>query len=218
MPLPILAIAGFAVSAATAASIAALHRGKVVVPRVADWGDEPPGVFVDPTLGVQAVQEWTSAQQLWIAAGHAMAPATAGVLPPGARGIYVCPPPPGWLAGKTLSRASMAADFDGVWDDAGESLGETAPEDEHTVEERGGRIHRAEVIWDGLRLYEFDRRRVAAHELGHALGYLHCTARLGRKSAHKRAPRVYIHKAGHLMNPRYEEGGYDMTGCAASLA
>jgi hypothetical protein len=84
-------------------------------------------------------------------------------------------------------------------------------DDAHEVDAVDGVIRSSTIVLDPERLSRpgIDVARVIAHELGHAaFGYLHVTARLGRKHAHERPVRLIIPKAGNLMHPRYEAGGW----------
>ncbi len=211
MPLPILAIAGLGVTAAWSATIAALHAGKVVVPRVLDWGGFAFPIYVDPILGLATEREWRDARRLWVGVGHEIGVVSRATPAPGERCVYVRPPAAGLRAG-AISSAHVSADFA---DEIEEEEEELDREDAHHIEASGGLIHRVEVDWDPLALIDFDRVRVAGHELGHALGFLHCTARLGRKHAATRPVRIVIPKAGNLMHPQYKHGGYLLEGCRA---
>lgn len=211
MPLPLLAVAGLGVTAAWTATIAALHAGKVVVPRVADWGGFAFPIYVNPILGLTAEREWRDARRLWVGVGHQIGPVVRGVPAAGERCVCVRPPAAGLRAG-AIASAHVAADFADEIEDTEEELDR---EDAHQIKVEHGVIQRVEVDWDVLALYDFDRVRVAAHELGHALGYLHCTARLGRKHAATRPVKIVIPKAGNLMHPQYKQGGYLLEGCAA---
>lgn len=194
--VPLIAVAGYGTALLVTAGIAALHAGRVVVPREAEW-EEPPGVWLHPDLGdlygplVKAVAEWE-------ALGHDLGALVYGG---GTAGIGILVLPRTLDRVRTLALAHVSADFD---DDPGD-----APvEDDHEVDAPDGVIRSAVIYVDPL---DCDSR-VLAHELGHALGYLHCTARLRRADASRG---IQVPKAGHLMHPRYDEGGWTTTGLEA---
>jgi len=197
VPLPLIAIAGYATSALVTAAIAALHAGRVVVPRVAEW-EEPPDVWLDPSLGdlylplVRAVEQWERLGHELGALTHSGSPAT---------GIRILPRPIDRVRVRAL--AHVSADFE---DDPGAE----APEDDHEVDAPDGVIRSAVIYVDPL---DCDALTLA-HELGHALGYLHCTARLRRADASRG---VQVPKSGHLMHPRYEESGWGTAGLDADV-
>jgi hypothetical protein len=198
MPLPLLALAGYGTSLLVTAAIAALHAGRVVVPRVAEW-EEAPGVWLHPDLGhlyvhlVRAVAEWE-------ALGHDLGAVVYGG-PSAGCGIRIEPRPLDRVRAGTLASAAVSAEFD-------EDPAPETPEDDHDIDWPEGVIRSATIYVDPL---DCDAR-VLAHELGHALGYLHCTARLRRADASRG---VQVPKAGHLMHPRYDEGGWSTVGLEA---
>lgn len=201
MPLPLIALVGYGVSAATLASIAALRAGRAVVPRVARFEGVPmPTIVLHPDLRVYR-GELLHAIEWWEARGHDCAVVT-GERPEGARGdVRIIPPPPGWVRTGHLATAQVDAELEDDPD----------VDDAHEVDAVDGVIRSSTIVLDPERLSRpgIDVARVIAHELGHAaFGYLHVTARLGRKHAHERAVRLIIPKAGHLMHPRYSEGGW----------
>jgi hypothetical protein len=200
MPLPLLAVVGYGVSALTLASIAALRAGKAVVPRVAAY-DPPPVAVLHPAIAhLRDRAEY--ALGWWEERKHNCG-LVLGERPAGTPGIVqIIPPPPGWSRTGHIETAQIDAEFEEDEEDI---------DDAHEVDVVAGRIVSSRIILDPARLADasVDVARVIAHGLGHAaFGYLHVTARLGRKHAHERAVRLVIPKAGHLMHPRYSEGGW----------
>lgn len=200
MPLPLIALVGYGVSAATLATIAALRAGKAVVPRVARF-EGLPVVALHPDLDVYR-DSLVHALDWWHDRGHdcgyLRGPRSEGT--PGI--VQIIPPPPGWSRTGHIETAQIDAEFEEDEEDI---------DDAHEVDVVDGRIVSSRIILDPARLADasVDVARVIAHGLGHAaFGYLHVTARLGRKHAHERAVRLIIPKAGHLMHPRYGEGGW----------
>jgi hypothetical protein len=185
------------------ASIAALHAGRVVVPRVAEW-ESPPGVWLHPDLGdlygplVRAVAEWE-------ALGHDLGAMMLGGTTAG-MGILVLPRPLDRV--RAVALAELSADFE-------EEPHDGTVEDDHDAPAVDGVILRATIYVDPLELVGRDAARVLAHELGHCLGFMHCTARLGRKHAATRDVVLQVPKHGHLMHPSYDEGGWSTTGLQA---
>jgi hypothetical protein len=201
MPLPLIAVVGYGVSALTAASIAALRAGRAVVPRVARFGPEAPRIVLHRDL-LALEDALYDAIAWWAARGHGVTGPwltdgdTAG---PGT--VMLIPPPPGWVRTGHLATAQVDAELEDDPD----------VDDAHEVDAVDGVIRSSTIVLDPERLSRpgIDVARVIAHELGHAaFGYLHVTARLGRKHAHERAVRLIVPKAGHLMHPRYSEGGW----------
>ncbi len=198
--IPLLAVAGYGTSALVAAAIAALHAGRVVVPRVAEW-ESPPDVWLHPELAElrdeleEAIREWGRLGHLWghIAVGVGASP-----------GIQILPRPLDRV--RAIATAHVSADFEDDTEPA-------APGDDHEVDAPEGLIRRATIYVDPLDLVGRDAARVLAHELGHCLGYLHCTARLRR--AHHPERGVQVPKRGHLMNPDYDRGGWTTMGLEA---
>lgn len=208
MPLPILAIAGFAASAAMASSIAALHAGRAVVPQVGDWGDVVPRpvIDLDTMFGVGHLQD---------AVDHAVrrledrtilrwrAP-VVGRRPDGPHDGEILISVGHALVGSIVASAAMEAEID---------PGETAdPDDSHELWSDDRRILRARIVLDPLRCESRDLTRIVAHELVHTMGYEHVTARLGRKHAEHRHTALKIPKSGHLMHPLYVDGGWGLQG------
>jgi len=200
MPLPLIAVVGYGVSALTAASIAALRAGRAVVPRVAQFGGRPM-VILHGDL-VQYHDALDHALGWWDARGHRADVGVARYVPAGAAGVVrIIPPPPGWVRTGHLATAQIDAEIEDDPD----------VDDAHEVDVVDGVIRSSTIVLDPERLSRpgIDVARVIAHELGHAaFGYLPCTARLGRKHAHERDVRLIIPKAGHMMHPRYSEGGW----------
>jgi hypothetical protein len=204
MPLPLIAVAGYGTAALVAGAIAALHAGRVVVPRVAEWEDEPV-VWLHPDLE-RLIGPLIEAIIRWDDLGHKMHPGSGTVHPdPGdAPGVIrILPRPIDRVRGRAL--AVVSADFEA-------EEPPDADEDDHEVDAPEGLIRRAVIYVDPVELATLDAARVLAHELGHCLGFLHCTARLRRADASRG---VQVPKSGHLMHPRYQDGGWTTTGLEA---
>jgi hypothetical protein len=196
MPVPLIAVAGYGTAVLVSAAIAALHAGRVVVPRVAEW-EEPPDVWLHPDLH-PLFGPLGQAVAAWEALGHELGTTRLG----GVGGhIRIEPMPLGRT--RALALAAVSADFE---DDP-----EASPHEAPEVDAPDGVIRRAVVYVEP----DADARTLA-HELGHCLGYLHCTARLGRRHAANRDVVVQVPKSGHLMHPRWEEGGWGTTGLEAA--
>lgn len=199
MPLPLIALAHLGVTALTAASIAALRAGRAVVPRVARF-EGVPTILLDPDLAMYREQV-AHAVDWWADRGHGSPVVIGGRSWSGDGAVRIIPPPPGWSRTGHLATAQVDAEIEDDPD----------VDDAHEVDAVAGVIRSATIVLDPERLSRpgVDVARVLAHELGHAaFGYLHVTARLGRKHAHERDVKLIIPKAGHLMHPHYSAGGW----------
>lgn len=200
-----LAIIGAGVAIAEAASLVALHAGRTVVPRRGRW-EAVPRVWLDP--GLRLGPELVQAEAVWRGLGHQFGPLV--LTDPGERApdwIRIVPATPEAVARRTLAVAAV-----GISDDDGALEGLDPDEDLHDVPVVDGVIRYATIYLDPARFAEVDPTLIIAHELGHALGYYHCTARLRR--AHPERG-VQVPKHGHLMNPRADDAGWLTTGLAA---
>lgn len=199
MPLPLIALVGLGVTALDAVAIAALRAGKAVVPRVVRFEGEPVIVLHPDLAGYRTHLDY--ARGWWEERGHRINWVVVGPNVGGPGCVRIIPPPPGWSRTGHLATAQIDAEIEDDPD----------IDDAHEVDAVDGVIRSSTIVLDPERLSRpgIDVARVIAHELGHAaFGYLHCTARLGRKHAHERPVRLIVPKAGHLMHPRYSEGGW----------
>lgn len=211
MPLPLIAVAGYGTAALVAATIAALHAGKVVSPRIAEW-DIAPVVWLHPDLEKDLAGPLVEACVRITDVGHELSPASGQVHPQPTNPmgcILILPRPLDRV--KALALAHVSAEFE---EDQPSSMPEPS-EDDHEVDAPEGIIRSAIIYVDPVEMYGKDKARILAHELMHTLGYLHCTARLGRKHAEHHHVVLQIPKRGHLMNPFYDEGGWNMAGLEA---
>ena len=215
MPAPLLVpLVGYGVSALTTIAIAALRSGRTVVPRVAAFQD-PVAVWVHPSLGASWAVHADAARRWWTALGHDdLREVIVGHLPSDAEGVEIVSADAGRLQARQLALAHQVASIDGIDTDF---VDDASPEDANTKVTDGPRLLRSTIYVDPLTPAEIDRTRLVAHELGHAgYGYLHCTARLGRRHAEHEHVVVQVPRHGHLMHPLYSEGGWGTAGLAAA--
>jgi len=230
-------IIGGAFTGLVVASLLALHLGKVVVPRVGEW-EAPPRILVDE-FGPVTVEQVRKAIVKLEAIGHVFGPVSttrSSAMVPGA--IVVGLQDAKLMAANRIASATWATAFEfGEFD---EDLGEAPELKTDARDVLGpvdvlGRILHAYIGIDPVQLEGRDPVQVLAHELAHALGFLHTeTAVLGRKrekpseeeveaaveagepkpKAKKGKARLGLvgRKTGHLMNPVYEKGGWNTAG------
>jgi hypothetical protein len=203
---------GVAFTVVTVGSLVKLHFSKVHVPRVGRWR-RPPTVYV----GANSPVSWDqveAAVQWWRARGFALGDvvtaSTFTAPPPG--GILVGPPSlarmgeaagaASWLTEHPLAEDELGPVPEGEWiSRASDILGPLDGE---------GWIRHAQIGVDPV-LAQTRAADILRHELGHALGFLHCeTALFGRrrrdsKSGRRKAgaPRLRVvgRKSGHVMHP-----------------
>lgn len=204
-----LTITGIGFTAVTVASLLGLHLGKVKVPRVGRWKN-PPDVYVYSGSAVD-LEEVSQAISFWARLGFEfgsvhMGSSTAVI--PGA--IVIGPPSSDAVRSNGVARAEWLIEHPGE-----QSL--ELLEDDLTTKAQdvlgpidGGYIRQAYIGLQEADLKGLDKVRVVAHELGHALGFLHLeTALLGRSKKTGRARlRLVGRKSGHLMHPNYSKGGW----------
>lgn len=210
-----LTIGGLIFTGATVASLFGLHLAKVAVPRVAEW-EVPPDVYVS-TASKVPINVVRKAVEFWTERGYEFGvvrstPRTSGPID-GA--IFVGPPDDLWYEGMA-GRANWLTEY---------PLGEDEleiPEDDYLslphqiIGETDGIMKHAVITLDHL-APSWDHEMILIHELGHALGYLHCeTALFGRRKKdskngkRKRGAarlRVVGRKTGHVMNPLLSKMG-----------
>lgn len=223
-----LFIGGLLVSALVGASIAALHAGRVVTPRVAAWTSPPPimisAEFTDLLPHVQnAVRELG---ELGHEFGLVVVSPTSVTAPIPGKIVVGAPIAGNKFAIGTLASASVSAEFRGF-----EKPAEFGEIDKHALDQPelvtdasdvidaddNGVIRMAYIAVDRLALENRDPKRVLKHELLHAIGYLHVqTALFGlhKHGEHEGEPRLGVvgRKTGHLMHPLYSKGGDDTEG------
>ena len=223
MPIPVAMILGLGGSALWGAMIAALNAGKVVVPRIASW-PFPPNVLIDPALA-ELLAPTQAAVARWQALGHsfediqvrepAFAVRSSIYMREGV--IRIGLPPQNWMRPKAIASAFVSMsenDDDGFDVDDPEFGNDDDPLDNQEITADRGVIRDVRIVWDTLSTRGLDPERIIAHELGHALGYLHCTARLRRRNTDRHLV-VQVPKRGHLMHPLYTEGGWSTKGLEA---
>lgn len=233
-------LVGLGFTALTAATLVALHAGKVVVPRVGDW-KSPPKILVY-RLGPWKISEVRQAVANLELIGHKFAGVfeTDSVeIVPGA--IVIGPMNSRHAASNRIASAQWEQQFD--FDEFGsseESPLESDPRDILGPIDELGIIQHAYIGGDALMLQGRDPVQVIQHELSHALGFLHVETavfgvkreklskeeRKARKAAGEKHPKgektdearfgLVGRKTGHLMNPIYENGGYDTKGMEAN--
>lgn len=220
---PLFAL-GLGATALVSASIFALHKSKLVVPRYAVFRDLPE-LVVDPALvsatpaRFEAVRELEAARADLEGLGWRWRGLTRwealGIVPPGV--VYVTLPDPGRPAYASDARhtAHVEAEFGEVEED--DDLGapiEYATEARHVyaADDQGWIVRsvcRVNPDWfDGR-----SPRRIFRHELSHGLGMGHCeTPLLGRRKDGRPRLRIVARKHGHAMHPSADAMGDDMQG------
>lgn len=211
--LPVLPIVGYGVGALVSISIAALHAGRAVVPRLSALPG-PTVCFLHPDLR-DHLEDVRLAVGFWRALGHDdLSPDEIylGEMSAGVVGVEIVPAPADMLERRTVALAQVQSNITEDADDAF-SDPDGAVEDSHEVQLVHGIISRGTIYLDPMTLVGRDASRVIAHELGHAAyGFGHVTARLGRKNADREHLQLQIPKYGHLMHPQYEDGGWGHEG------
>ena len=213
-----LTVAGLVFTGLTAASMVGLHFGRVRVPRVGAWRN-PPNVYVE-IPGPVSVGEVKRAVAWWKGLGFKLGDVhriedDARDSIPGA--IVVGHMRAAYMA-EAAGHASWQADYEQAEDEQDELVSNAAdilgPLD-------GGFIRYARI---GVRTGMSDdhKQKTLRHELGHALGFLHCeTALFGRrkkdsKSGKRKAGdarlRVVGRKKGHVMHPSIADMGSSTKG------
>jgi hypothetical protein len=235
-----LLLAGLGFTALTAATLVALHAGKVVVPRVGSW-PAPKPVYVS-RQGPWKIEHVREAVANMEKLGYEY----TGVFEtdsvdsiPGA--IVFGPMNANSIAANRIASAEWEMQFDfSEFDSLDSPPLESDPRDVLGPIDEMGSITSAYVGGDQLMLEGRDPIRVAQHELSHAEGLLHVETavfgvkreklsreeRKARKAAGEKRPKgektdearfgLVGRKTGHLMNPLYEKGGYNTTGMEAN--
>lgn len=234
-----LFLAGLGFTALTAATLVALHAGKVVVPRVGAWASPPP-VYVS-RQGPWQIEDVREAVSNMEKLGHRF----AGVfetdsVEPISGAIVFGPLNAKSIAANRIASTEWETQFDfSEFDSLDAPPLESDPRDVLGPIDETGSITEAYIGGDQMMLENRDPVRVAQHELGHALGMLHVETpvfgtkreklskeeKQARKAAGEKRPKgektdvarfgLVGRKTGHMMNPIYEKGGYDTKGMEA---
>lgn len=229
-----LFIGGLAFTALISASIAALHAARVVVPRVAAWPMAPASV-ITKELAPYAEEIKTAIGEV-AALGYPfgeieVSPAIEDrrVLGHIVFGTRRLTREGEGVIGSATVQAEFFEDDDGAGDPISDESGPKIPDFRsdprdilHTDDK--GVIKSAYIYVDPgiLPLLNREMRiRLFKHELVHAHGGLHVqTALLGlhKRGKHEGEPRLGIiaRKRGHLMHPKFSEGGDDVEGVAVN--
>lgn len=216
MPLPLLLIAGVATSAAMGGSIAALHAGKAIVPRVSA-PRRPPMVVID-TLTMDGLPGMEASVR---EAVHRLEESTELRW----RGVVLAQRPNGadddeivLEVGPTRSVSWVASISIGEELELNDDIETPDPHDDirHRTNQHG-EIVGCDARFDPMLCESRDLVRIVGHELVHGQGFEHVTARLGRRGAEHRHVKWKIPKEGHLMHPYYTNGGWSMEGLPGVL-
>lgn len=216
--LPILAVGGYALSAAMVATITALHKGKAVVPRVSSFRVLPQVVVDSTTMGI--VANTGGSRSLHDAAVGAIAKLQELTPLRFSPGVLVGERPDGPRSGEIFIDVGPLRTVDWVPDAAFsdeiefDEIRVREPDDDHEIfpDPTNRWIDRASIRIDPMRVMGRSLVRIVAHQLVHVNGFEHVTARLGRKHAAHRHVLLKIPKSGHLMHPSYEAGGWGVEG------
>lgn len=213
------------------------HGRKTWCPRVGDW-DTPPPVYVSTSAPVTLLQV-QMAVEFWTDLGHEIGAVrlTDDIDGPAPGTIFVGLPGTTWQAGLAGQAAWKVAwpdleddhgDVPGMTDDEIaniDALTHSRAEDVIKLDAHLAIIEEARIGIDPL-VKDADKVMLLIHELGHALGYLHCeVALLGRRKKDRKngkakagdARRLFGLKAisrqtGHAMHPHLSKMGRIATG------
>jgi len=202
------------------ASLVALHAQKAVVPRFAEF-EQPPDVLLYRGTTDLTLPDVEVAFAKLVECGHEFGryALTDSVSP--VAGAIVIGPPDAALREHVIASAHIWATSTPTEDDPLPSVQPSVDEelwsDVDTVVQsmRGDFIEASYISWDPMAVYGKDKKRILVHEAAHAIGYGHTeTALFGRGKKGNARLGIVGRKSGHVQNPLYSHGGWNMRGLA----